>query len=113
VVNRELQILAWNGRAEDLWGVSESEVTGEHLPNLDIGLPVDQLRGLLRSCLSGETDSEHVVLSAVNRRGKTFGCDVTCSPLLRVTDGPRGAILVMEEHNDGRSRTPAGHAPRR
>jgi two-component system CheB/CheR fusion protein len=102
VVNRELRILAWNEQAEDLWGVRESEVAGEHLLNLDIGLPVDQLRGLLRACLSGETESEHVVLSAVNRKGKRFQCDVTCSPLQGATDDLRGAILVMEEHSDGR-----------
>jgi two-component system CheB/CheR fusion protein len=101
VVDRELRVLAWNERAEDLWGVREAEVTGKHLLNLDIGLPLDRLRSLLRTCISGESESEHVIVPAVNRRGRSIHCDVTCAPLRGLTDDMRGAILVMEEHGDG------------
>src|SRR5215831_9465013 len=44
VVDPKLQVLAWNHRAEDLWGLRAAEVQGRHLMNLDIGLPVEQLR---------------------------------------------------------------------
>src|SRR5262249_11061514 len=44
VIDPKLQVLAWNHRAEDLWGLRASEVQGRHLMNLDIGLPVEQLR---------------------------------------------------------------------
>src|SRR5215831_310645 len=43
VIDPKLQVLAWNHRAEDLWGLRASEVQGRHLMNLDIGLPVEQL----------------------------------------------------------------------
>jgi two-component system, chemotaxis family, CheB/CheR fusion protein len=99
VVDRDLKILAWNDRAEDLWGLREAEVAGQHFLNLDIGLPVDQLRTPLRKCLQGETESETLVLNAVNRRGKGFQCQVTCTPL-HGTSEVRGAILVMEEAVD-------------
>jgi two-component system CheB/CheR fusion protein len=97
VVDPELRVLAWNERAEDLWGVRESEVTGRHLLNLDIGLPLDRLRGVIRACMNGESETEQVTLEAVNRRGKTIQCEVTCTPLRGESTDMRGAILIMEE----------------
>jgi two-component system CheB/CheR fusion protein len=102
VVDRELRVLAWNERAEDLWGVREVELTGKHLLNLDIGLPVDRLLSLLRTCINGESQGEHAIVPAVNRRRRSIQCDVTCSPLRGLTDEIEGAILVMEEHGDGK-----------
>jgi two-component system CheB/CheR fusion protein len=101
VVDRELRVLAWNEQAEDLWGVRESEVTGQHLLNLDIGLPLDRLRGVIRTCMNGESESEHVTVEAINRRGQTIQCDVTCTPLRGIADDMRGAILMMEEQAIG------------
>ena len=101
VVDRDFRVLAWNERAEDLWGLREDEVNGQHFLNLDIGLPVDQLRTALRKCMQGESEQEAVNLLAINRRGKTINCQVTCTPLR----GPaeiRGAILHMEDHGDGK-----------
>lgn len=97
VVDRDLRVYAWNRRAEDLWGLRAEEVRGEHFLNLDIGLPVDQLRQPLRACLSGERTHEEIVLEATNRRGKRFECRVTCSPLLGPARDIRGVILLMEE----------------
>jgi two-component system CheB/CheR fusion protein len=102
VVDRELRVLAWNERAEDLWGVREQEVSGKHLLNLDIGLPVDRLRGLLRTCISGESETEQLVVPAVNRKGKQIQCEVTCTPLRLTPDGIGGAILLMGDQGDGK-----------
>jgi two-component system CheB/CheR fusion protein len=44
VVNNRLGILIWNHRAEDLWGLRAEEVYQQSLLNLDVGLPVDQLK---------------------------------------------------------------------
>jgi two-component system, chemotaxis family, CheB/CheR fusion protein len=101
VVDRDFRVLAWNERAEDLWGLRKDEVNGQHFLNLDIGLPVDQLRPALRKCMQGESEEEAVNLLAINRRGKTIHCQVTCTPLR----GPaeiRGAILHMADHGDGK-----------
>jgi two-component system, chemotaxis family, CheB/CheR fusion protein len=103
VVDREFRVLAWNRGALDLWGLREEEVDGKHLLNLDIGLPLEQIRPMLRSCLSGETEEQVATLQAVNRRGKTIQCQVTCTPLADGGDGVRGAILLMEDAANGDS----------
>ena len=96
VVDRDLHVLAWNPRAEDLWGLRADEAVGQHLLALDIGLPLDRLRTPLRSCLAGEHPVEEVTLQAVTRRGRTIRCLVRLSPLFTSGDEIRGAILLME-----------------
>ena len=97
VVNQNLNVLVWNRRAEDLWGLRADEVQGRALLNLDIGLPVAQLRDVVRPCLAGELDHQEIVLDAVNRRGKKIKCRITCSPLVSPAKKREGAILLMEE----------------
>jgi two-component system CheB/CheR fusion protein len=97
VVDRDLTVLAWNSRAEDLWGLRESEVSGHHFLNLDMGLPVDRLKPMLKSCFGGEADGGTILLDAVNRRGKPIRCEVTCTPLLGSEQEVQGAIVLMEE----------------
>jgi two-component system CheB/CheR fusion protein len=99
VVDRELRVLAWNHRAEDLWGLRTDEVKGQNFLNLDIGLPVDRLRAAVRACLAGEQDFTEVVVDATNRRGKPVACKVTVSPLFEAGREIRGAILLMDEQN--------------
>jgi two-component system CheB/CheR fusion protein len=99
VVNRDLLVQVWNSRAEDLWGVRRDETVGEHLLNLDIGLPVDQLKPAVRGLLAG-SDEDHVQLEldAVNRRGKPVRIGVTVSRL--VTAGTvAGVIILMDERS--------------
>jgi len=97
VVNQNLNVLSWNHRAEDLWGLRADEVQGQSLLNLDIGLPVERLRGVIRPCLSGEAEYQEVVLDATNRRGKVIKCRITCTPLLTHNGQRHGVILLMEE----------------
>jgi two-component system, chemotaxis family, CheB/CheR fusion protein len=97
VVNANLDVIMWNHRAEDLWGLRADEVQGKGLLNLDIGLPVAELRTMIRPCLAGEVDRQEVVLEAVNRRGKKIRCRVTCTPLIAGSKKREGVILMMEE----------------
>lgn len=87
VLAADLRVLVWNRRAEELWGVRQDEVVGSPLLNLDIGLPVERLRPLIRAVLvggpaaeGGQTDRQ-VELMAVNRRGKQVRVRITASPL--------------------------------
>jgi len=73
------------------------EVQGTHFLNLEIGLPVEQLRSPIRACLGGEVESQEVLLAATNRRGKAVTCKVTCTPLINRDRQIQGAILLMEE----------------
>jgi two-component system CheB/CheR fusion protein len=97
VINENLNILVWNHRAEDLWGLREDETKGQSLLNLDIGLPVHQLRPIVRACLSGEADHKEILLDATNRRGKPIKCRIACTPLMASDNHRHGAILLMDE----------------
>ena len=96
VIDRDLRVLLWNDRAEDLWGVRADEVRNGHFMNLDIGLPVEKLRQAIRACLAGESPLERTILDARDRRGRSIRCEVTCTPLLGPERAIQGAIVLME-----------------
>jgi two-component system CheB/CheR fusion protein len=100
VVDRDLRLQAWNRQAEELWGLRTAEVVGQHLLNLDIGLPVDRLRLVLKQALAGDSKAEEVRLPAVNRRGRTISVRVACSPLTDLANDTSGAIIVMETDDE-------------
>ncbi|MBT9315532.1 CheR family methyltransferase [Leptothoe spongobia] len=95
VLDRQFNILTWNQETEDFWGLRSEEVEGKSFWNLDIGLPVDQLREAIRACLNGENRVE-VVLETINRRGQAFTCRVACTPLIGIDNERQGVILLME-----------------
>lgn len=96
VLDRQFNVLTWNQETENFWGLRTEEVEGQSFWNLDIGLPVDQLREAIRSCLNG-ADRVEVVLDTINRRGQAFSCQVTCTPLIGIDSERQGVILLMEE----------------
>jgi two-component system CheB/CheR fusion protein len=100
VVDRNFGVQIWNRRAEDLWGLRADEVVGRFFLNLDMGLPVEQLRSPLRAVMNGEVESQDVMLDAVNRRGKAIRCRVTCTPLSDSNKEVHGGVLLMEEWDD-------------
>jgi two-component system CheB/CheR fusion protein len=95
VVDRDLRVQMWNRRAEDLWGIRTDQAVGQHLLNLDIGLPTEQLRPLIRQVLTGEAQQQ-LQLDAVNRRGRAVEVRVTGTPLQDRHSASSAAILVME-----------------
>lgn len=97
VLDPNLSVLAWNRKAEDLWGLRLDEVQGKHFLNLDLGLPVDQLRQPLLACLSGQVQHYDITLGAINRRGKPFQCRVTSTPLGVSGDHAQGLIVLMDD----------------
>jgi two-component system CheB/CheR fusion protein len=97
VIGGDLRVLVWNTQSEDLWGLRSAEVVGSTLLALDIGLPVEQLTGAIRTVLAGQSDVVEVDLLATNRRGRAMQCHVVCTPLLTADRAVRGVILLMEE----------------
>jgi two-component system, chemotaxis family, CheB/CheR fusion protein len=95
VLDSRLSIQLWNNRMIELWGLRVEEVRDRFFFDLDIGLPVEQLRGIIRTCQAEENDYQELTLKAIDRRGKTIDCRVICTPL-KIKQQPRGAILLME-----------------
>ena len=97
VLDRKLNVERWNKKAEDLWGLRADEVHGHNLLNLDIGLPVEKLKGPLHACLAEHPRFQDLVLDAIDRRGKRIVCNVAFSPLVRPEGVTQGIILLISE----------------
>lgn len=95
VLDQSMHVKIWSQKAEDLWGVRESEARGKSFLDLDIGLPVRELQPALQGCLDGASTDTEVVLDGINRRGRPIRCQVRCSPLFG-SSGIEGVILLME-----------------
>jgi two-component system, chemotaxis family, CheB/CheR fusion protein len=97
VVDRELRVQLWNDRAKELWGLDFTDVRGQHVLDLDIGLPVERLRTPLRKCLAnGATQHPTRKIPARDRRGKDIVCAVRCAPLTARDGAVNGAVVMME-----------------
>jgi two-component system CheB/CheR fusion protein len=97
VLDAEARVILWNRQAEELWGLRTAEVVGSRFFELDIGLPVQQLRRLVQAGLSSGAGVHDETLKSTNRRGRTILCKVSVSPLA-VNDGQvSGAVVVMEQ----------------
>ncbi|MEV0676006.1 CheR family methyltransferase [Actinosynnema sp. NPDC050436] len=93
VLDGELRIRSWNREAQELWGLRADEVYQQEFFALDIGLPTEQLRDQVETCLSAKRQTGPLQVDAVNRRGRAMSCLVNCSPLNGQTDG---VVLLME-----------------
>ncbi|WP_167472722.1 CheR family methyltransferase [Nocardia arthritidis] len=100
VVDTSMRIVVWNAGAEDLWGLRPEEAEGEHLLNLDIGLPVSELRPIVRPALTDANYRHEVRLKGINRRGRPVVVRVVCTSLRDRAGAPAGAILVLEPIED-------------
>jgi two-component system, chemotaxis family, CheB/CheR fusion protein len=100
VMDRDLQVKLWNEQAEDLWGLRSDEAVGRPFLELDIGLPVGELREPLRQGLEEGNGSQELALDGVNRRGRPMRYQVRSTPL-RGRRGAEGMILLLEGHPRG------------
>jgi two-component system CheB/CheR fusion protein len=97
VVDRDMLVQVWNRTMEEMWGLRADEVHGQPLLHLDLGLPVEQLKPLLRTVLDARAEVQETVLDAVNRRGRAIRCQVTVAPLQGTSREIRGSVIVIEE----------------
>ena len=95
VVDPEMTIESWNTVAENMWGLRADEVQGKNLYSLDFGMPVDQLRDVLRESAAAD-DTREVTVDAVNRLGRQISCRVVASPLRDRNGGHHGLVLVLD-----------------
>ncbi|WP_441296291.1 PAS domain-containing protein [Amycolatopsis sp. CA-126428] len=92
VIDTEMRIRACNRGAEDLWGVRREEAEGTHLLNLDIGLPLTELRPAVRDA----GFQAGLTLKAINRRGRPAVVRLLCGALRSAGGRSQGALLLME-----------------
>ncbi|WP_435011389.1 CheR family methyltransferase [Tundrisphaera lichenicola] len=97
VVGSNFSVQLWNPRAEDLWGIRSDEAIGKNLLNLDIGLPLEEIKKAIISCLAGELDQQVLTVDARTRRGKAIRCRVTCQTMTSEAKAINGVILSMDE----------------
>jgi two-component system CheB/CheR fusion protein len=91
----------WNRRMEEMWGLRADEVHGQPLLHLDMGLPVEQLKPPVRAVLDARAEVQEVMLDAMNRRGRPVRCHVTVGPLWGVSRELQGAVIVVEQTENG------------
>lgn len=98
VVDREQVVQVWTRQAHELWGLRADETVGQHLLNLDSGLPTARLHPWLRQVITGQKASvvgERV--EAVNRRGRRVDLRITVTALQTEADEHAGALVLMED----------------
>ena len=97
VVDAELLVLAWNNRAEDLWGIRADELMGADLLTVDIGLPLEPLRAVLAAQFTDQPpEPTTTVVDAVNRRGRPVQVRVTITHLAEEGKPASAAMLMMD-----------------
>jgi two-component system CheB/CheR fusion protein len=97
VLDSDLQVELWSVRAEDMWGLRPDEVIGRSFLNLDIGLPVFELKRPIRKCLADSNENQIVTVEARNRRGHDIQVEVTCTPRMGYEGMTEGVILIMNK----------------
>jgi two-component system, chemotaxis family, CheB/CheR fusion protein len=95
VLDRQQRVQVWNANSTELWGLRPDEVDGRHFLELDIGLPIAQLKEPIRRVLQDDTAVVEEHLEAVTRTGKAVRMRVRTLPLRRGEGQPYGAILLM------------------
>jgi two-component system CheB/CheR fusion protein len=100
VLDEDQRVQLWNPSAAEFWGLRDHEVLGRHFLSLDIGFPVERLRTMIRNALSDNGQEDKMTVDAVNRRGRSFTCQVRTLPLRADAGKPHGVILMMAEVGD-------------
>jgi two-component system CheB/CheR fusion protein len=94
VLTSNFEVLVWNRRAADLFGLRSDEVVGQNFFSLDIGLPVDRLRTPLKEFIVNNKKSDTASLQAINRRGRNIECSISINSL---NDGRTGIALIIDD----------------
>lgn len=97
VLDSGLRVRSWNKGAEDLWGLRADEVNEQNFLQLDFGLPTGKLAETMQETVRTGKRTGPIRLEAVNRKGRSIVCSVTCSPL---DSAGEGVVLLMNTESD-------------
>jgi two-component system CheB/CheR fusion protein len=96
VVDTDLNVQTWSKGAQTLWGLRAEDAESQSFVGLDIGLPVEELRDVLRQCVQGKLGRDERILAGHDRKGKPVNHHVTCVTLAGTDGKPAGAIVVVD-----------------
>ncbi|MFZ3485501.1 CheR family methyltransferase [Sphingomonas sp. 3-13AW] len=108
VIDRKRQIQGWNRWSENAWGLRSEEVLGTSFDQLDIGIPIQQLRDDLADVRAGRKEQVERELEGVDRRGRAILCRVRISSLLDEKEGNDGLVMVFQDITDERRKEEYG-----
>ena len=108
VVDPDLAVMWWNKGAEDLWGVRQEEASHRRLPDLDIGLPLDELDAGFKKILDGTERRIDLTVDARNRRGKPVECRVSLAPLMSRNDSAVQGVIILTDIDEPDARMAPG-----
>jgi two-component system CheB/CheR fusion protein len=96
VVDREMHVVVWNRAAEELWGMRADEVAGAALNQLDIGLPMEDVKPMIGNAFVNPETPGAAAFEVINRRGRTVQLKVVCTAFRSATTAITGALLLLE-----------------
>ena len=97
VVDREMRVVSWNRGCEEQWGLRAEETAGIPLSELDIGLPIGEVKPLIGQAFVDPESMGEATVDAVNRRGRHVRIRVRCSSFKSTEGAVSGALLLLEE----------------
>ncbi len=98
VLDKQNNILIWNKRCSDLFGLRSEECEGKNFLDLDIGLPVSELKEPIEKFLELEEKYKILSVQAHDRRGKEIRVEIRMAAL---SSGNKksGILLLMDQEN--------------
>ena len=96
VVDADYRVQLWNGGAEQLTGLRSFEAEGRRLLDLELNLPLDRVRSLLRGVLVEAEPSTQLEVELSDRFGRGQRRFVTATPLLRAGE-VSGAVVTFAD----------------
>jgi two-component system CheB/CheR fusion protein len=101
VLDKDLKVRTWNTHSQEMWGLGPEHAEGRPFLGLDIGLPVQELRGVLNDCLAGTANRIEHSLLGHDRKGKRVQHEVICVPLRDHGSDVRGVIVLVNGRDPG------------
>ncbi len=102
VVDAELVVRLWNGRASEIWGVDSENAVGRALVALGIVFPVGELEASICAAVQRGEGNRYVTAAVSACDGRTLSCHVTVTRLGHDRGTPWGAIVVTSEPTQSR-----------
>ena len=97
VVDTDYRVQLWNGGAERLTGLRSFEAEGRRLLELDLHLPSEQVRAVLRAVVVEAARPGPVDIALVDRFGRAQSRRLTVTPLQRSGGAVQGAVVTLAD----------------